>query len=511
MSDLTPISREEWSRSAARHLLNRAGFGVPAKALDHLARVGPEAAVETFVNFEKYPDVVTEPDFLPTADELNAYRTAIRNAATEDERRQLSNQFQQKQRQAVERLKSWWLNLMQFTTRPLQEKLTLFWAGHFATSAEKIQDPTTNYNYNRMLRAAAAGNVKSLVTQVGKSPSMLRYLDNIQNVKGHPNENWARELMELFTLGIGHYTEDDIKEAARAFSGWAAAGESFVYNLGAHDFGMKTVLGQRGLLDGEDVIRIIFEQPACATFISWKLLGFFACENPPDDIVAALATILRESNFELKPVLTALLRSKWFYSEAVVGAQIKSPVQYMIGLLETLGVTPGRFDLQQQRQVALLLRAMGQDLLFPPNVKGWYGNREWINTNTLLYRYNIAGGLVNGRIPENLRENLRLDETEDMMGDLKAREDALRRRLNAPFNVMAWARPLDGKPLGEVIDVAIEHFIGRPVDADRRRELIDSLAPGVDEKTPMKLAETNEIYLRGLVHLVTSMAEYQLC
>ena len=254
---LSPIASRDWNRATARHLLSRAGFGVSDWRENELLRLGPEKAVDRLVNYHAIADQLAEPDFIsppPSPQQVRAQMQGL----SEEERRKLRNQWQQEQRQAVERLKIWWLDRMLATPRPLEEKMALFWHGHFATSAQKVRAAWNNYQLNKTFRELATGNLKALTLAVGQSPAMLEYLDNNRNVKAHPNENWARELMELFTLGRGHYSEEDIKASARAFTGWSADHVQFVYRTNAHDFGAKTFLGKTGDWDGWNIIDIIF-------------------------------------------------------------------------------------------------------------------------------------------------------------------------------------------------------------------------------------------------------------
>jgi uncharacterized protein (DUF1800 family) len=394
-TQLKPLSQGAvWGPRQARHLLNRAGFGVPQSSVETLVKMGPRKAVDSLVQYEKYADNLTEPDFLSPPVEPEEMRQ-MAAGLSQEERTKLGQEMQQQQREEVEKLKAWWLDRMSITARPLQEKLTLFWHGHFATSSDKVKQAISNYELNKVFRRNAAGNFRTLVFEVGKSGAMLRYLDNNQNRKGHPNENWARELMELFTLGIGNYTEEDIKEAARAFSGYTDKGGEFYFNNRQHDYGEKTFLGKTGDLDGADVINTIFEQPQAARFISRKLWEYFVYEEPSKELVEELAGVLRANDYELKPLLETIFLSEEFYGTKALNGQIKSPVQFVVMMMDQLQHRPERRML-----LNLALRGLGQDLFQPPNVKGWPGNRAWINTNTLMLRYNIPAYLVLGGASE---------------------------------------------------------------------------------------------------------------
>ena len=236
-------------------------------------------------------------------------------------------------------LQKWWLCRMAETRRPLQEKLTLFWHGHFATSIFKVDSAYYMWLQNETLRRNASGNFHTMIMEISKDPAMIKWLDNDSNNKEHPNENYAREVMELFTLGEGHYTENDIKEVARAFTGWHYDRSAMQYRFDPekHDDGQKEVLGKKGNLDGGDVIDIIFQQPACAQFLARKLWSYFGYEEPEQELVDGLAEVFREGKYELKPLLHRMFSCNAFYSERAVRTQIKSPVQLAVGSYHLLG------------------------------------------------------------------------------------------------------------------------------------------------------------------------------
>ena len=280
----------------------------------------------------------------------------------------------------------WWANRMLASKRPLEEKLTLFWSGHFATENEKVTDYRLMLHQIEMLRQNANGNFRNLLIGVSKEPAMLIYLDNRINTRGSANENYAREIMELFSLGVGNYTEKDIKEAARAFTGWTNSGLKVIYKPELHDDGEKTFLGARGNFDLEQVVDIILKQKVAAEFITRKLYRFLVREDLSPELNAKLAAILRDGNYELKPLLKTIFLSKDFYSPASYATQIKSPVQLVISTYKKLGLTeaPGA------PYFPTVTTNLGQSLGNPPNVKGWDGGRSWINPSTMLIRANFA-------------------------------------------------------------------------------------------------------------------------
>ena len=389
---LKPIDKAKWDFSKAAHLLNRAGFGGTPAEIEQLYGLGPTQAVASLVYYEAIPDPTPSPDWAKPDPNQAQRLLALRNADP-DQRKQMQQDEQRLQREHIVDLKHWWLLRMANGPRPLQEKMTLFWHGHFATSEEKVRDAYLMCRQNELFRRLATGNWQQLLVFMAKDPAMLIWLDGAQSRPEHPNENFAREVMELFTLGEGHYTEKDIGEAARAFTGWTydRQTQEFVNRPRLHDTGIKTFLGRTGPLTGEDVIAQIVRQPQAARFITAKLWNYFAGEMPSDELNTALAQLFRQSNLNFKPVLVAMFSSEEFYSDAIIRNQVKSPVQWLVGSVKVL-----EREMPVPQASMALTRSLGQDLFAPPNVKGWDGGLSWITTNNLLARYNDAAFLVQG-------------------------------------------------------------------------------------------------------------------
>lgn len=382
--EFQPSEREPWDRRRAAHLLQRAGFGPVPHEIDRAVRDGLAGTVERLLNAELKPS--EPPSWVSAADDPPPMQL------TQEER--MRRVIQEAQRNME--TKRWWLERMAFADPPLREKMTVFWHGHFATETRKVRIARNVLRHNEMLRANALGDFRTLLKSVSRDPAMLRYLDNNTNRKEHPNENYARELMELFSMGVGNYTEEDVKAAARAFTGWTAVPfgpqPGFRFLPFAHDDGEKTFLGRTGNLDGDDIIETILAQPVTARFMAGKLCRFFASEEPDPALVEGLAGVLRENNYQLKPALAALFRSRAFYAPEVIGTQIKSPVQLLVGAWRQL-----RVSFREPRVLVGPLRLMGQDIMDPPNVKGWDGGRAWINTNTLALRQSLHTFLLEGK------------------------------------------------------------------------------------------------------------------
>ncbi len=513
---LKPV--ETWNAAMARHLLNRAGFGGPSERLAKLATMTPEQAVSHFVDFEQHPDKLVAPDFLvapKNPDEMKREMAAL----TPEERRKKSNEYQQQEREAIQNLKAWWIERMHKTNRPLQEKLTLFWHGHFATSAQKVKSSYHTHSLNDTFRKLSAGNFKQLTIEVGQSPSMLRYLDNNKSTKKQPNENWARELMELFTLGQGQYSEEDIKESARAFTGWSSDQEKFVYRFEAHDNGEKVFMGRRGALDGWEVIDTIFEQPAAASFIAKKMWSYFAYDDPEPEIVEALAQTLRTNNYELRPMLREMFSAQAFYSEKSLSRQVKSPTQFVVQLAFDM-----RYDDPPYGAMARATQSLGQDLFYPPNVKGWDGNLAWVNANAMLVRYNLPQALLAANVGKDQRKDTYLGQAgisstdPAMNGDAKMAETMQPTMKPEPTSADGekWSAQEFFLSLGfstpnECVSKLAEHFLNVPLSVEQRQILLTALAPAAGVDAPMSRKNVNPKNLVAAMHLLLSTAEYQLC
>ncbi len=392
---LKPLSSDKWNYAAAAHLLNRAGFGGPPAEIQKLADLNHDQAVALLLDYEKIPDPTLNPDWA-RPDPTRAERVRALRDASPEEKKKMQQAEQQLQRQHMLELRGWWLQRMAAGPRPMQEKMVLFWHGHFATSEEKVREAYFMWRQNELFRRLATGNWQQLLTEAGKDPAMLIWLDQAQSRKNHPNENYARENMELFALGEGHYTEKDVTEAARAYTGWSLdrINEKFVYRPLIHDTGEKTILGRTGNLAGDDVIALIVAQPQAARFITAKLWNYFAGQYPSDELNAALAAVFQANGNNFKPFLRVMLSSEEFYAPDIVRNQVKSPVQWLVGSVRVLetSLPPTLISWGMTRQ-------LGQDLFAPPNVKGWDGGVTWITTNTLLTRYNDAQSLVEGTLP----------------------------------------------------------------------------------------------------------------
>ena len=364
----------------ARHLLERTGFGAPPAEVAAYARLSREQAVERLL-----AEARTAPTVAPPPQEY--IRPNHLKALSEEEKKA----FQRAEFEKGAELRAWWLQEMLHSPSPLTERMTLFWHNHFVSSQQKVRAQKLMLDQNLLLRRHALGNFGALLHAIGKDPAMVIYLDSATNRKGQPNENFAREVMELFTLGEGNYGEQDIKEAARAFTGWSFEPETgeFRWRPMAHDAGEKTVLGHNGQFDGDDVLDILLQQPATAGFVTRKLWREFVSPTPAPKEVARIAEAFRASGYDIRVALRGLLLSPAFWAKESRGSLVKSPVDLVVGTMRTLEV-----QVPDALPLAFTVRNLGQDLFAPPNVKGWPGGDAWINATTLLSRKQFVERLL---------------------------------------------------------------------------------------------------------------------
>lgn len=478
MGGLKPLSPEAWDYAKARHLLVRAGFGGTSQEVQQLFSMGLYKAVDHLVDFHRQPSAGASLDVAPPslADPLES---------------QLRNAFIQSQaaapRQSVDggqlgRLRQWWLKRMVESPRPLQEKLTLFWHGHFATQQSVVQNSYTLYHQNQLFREHGAGNFGGLLYGIVHDPVMIRYLDNNLNVKGHANENLAREIMELFAMGVDQgYTEADIREAARALTGYTYDNNTgqFRFQHDKHDTSDKTVFGKTGPWTGDDLVNLLLDQPATARFISLKLFEFFAHKEPGSETVDSLASVLRTNQYELGPMLKNLFLSEVFYSEAAMGTQIKSPTQLVVGMLRDVGIK----QVASYGEIDGMIQNMGQQLFEPPDVKGWREGRSWISANRLFLRYNATANLMQSVAQPGGRRGADL------------------------VDVLASA---ECKTAADVVNCLAKTCFAKPLNEQQRQKLADFLGELPPQPEWANQRDNINGRLRAVLVLMLSTPEYQL-
>ncbi len=354
-----------------KHIYNRAGFGV-ASANWGMTKTISTITEELFQPVSEYKSLKAV-----TLEEVAAAKAQIKSLPKADVK-----DLKQLLKQNLFELNNLWLNEMIHSEAQLQEKMALFWHGHFAC---RSVNPYFDQLYLDIIRKNALGDFRTLLKEVSRSPAMLQFLNNQQNKKDHPNENFARELMELFTLGRGNYMEQDVKEAARAFTGWGFDQEGqFKFKMHQHDFGTKNFQGKTGDFSGDDILKIILEKKECASFITKKIYRYFVNEEADASLVKSLSEHFYQSGYNIKLLMKEIYTSDWFYDAKNIGVKIKSPVELLAGMFR---VVPAEFtDLQS---ALFIQRSLGQVLLNPPNVSGWPGARNWVDSSSLLFRMRL--------------------------------------------------------------------------------------------------------------------------
>ena len=568
--DLSPIAASDWSADRAAHLAERAGFGATPEELQRLAAMSPRQAVDRLVDYEAVDNSALKPfeesgmwdpgmDPFPSSraeavrigrERGEALGVTVLPAGSPRRLQPVVDKFFYGLRAntvETQRLGVWWANRMLTTNRPLEEKLTLFWHGHFATGDNKVRDYRMMLQQNRMLRARASGDLRSLLVGILQDPAMLVYLDNGENIKSHPNENFGRELLELFTMGVGHYSEHDVREAARAFTGWTNDVLRFKFDKGQHDFGAKTFLGRQGPLNGEDIVDTILAQPVTAEHIAGKLYRSFVREDPSPAVKAELGRTFRSSGYQMKPLLKRIFLSKDFYSGPSMATQIKSPVALVVSTYRKMGLR----ELPTIPDFGRLTAGLGQQLFDPPNVAGWAGGRTWITPATLLQRGNLFRDVlfpdvkgfrppdrqmpgIYASVGANLAKGMNITEaTKEGTGDAESNmmadrdEDFNTRyasyrgytmafertkpipRHVADVNLTAMIKGANAGTADAVVDHFVRRFLSVPLAQKDRAVLVDFLRNKIGTSA-IQPGDALEPALRELLYLVLSTPEYQL-
>jgi len=477
-----------------QHLMWRAGFGPSVEQLPDLLKANP---VHLYKALQKASD--KKPEYIDVADDfLKGLFAGIDEVNRQERLKEMKDEdrkkIQQKQREGVRSLNLNWLKTFVNTDMQLREKMAFFWHGHFACRNLNV---FFQQGLLDVIRRNALGNFRDMLHEVSKSAAMLNFLNNQQNRKDHPNENFAREVMELFTLGRGNYSENDIKEGARAFTGWSSGlkGE-FFFRRGQHDYGSKTFLGKTGNFDGDEVLDILLGQKQTAKYISQKIYRFFVNENIDNEKVEWLADRFYKSNYDISKLMEDIFTSEWFYDEKNIGCKIKSPIELIAGMQRMLPM-----QLENEEAFTFLQRALGQMLFYPPNVAGWPGGKTWIDSSSLMLRM---------RIPQLINDtdemNVKVKDDDDQMMGRKSVEDG-------------------GKPMGfgkrSIIKASIDwkgyvsYFEKTP-----KEQLVNTIAgtlfqtkDDVNDDLIKTFSDANskESFIRSATLQLMSTPEYQLC
>lgn len=483
-----------FDEAAARHLLSRAGFGATADEVRQMSALGLNAAVAALLG-----GAARAPAAPFESKPIRMERSAAAKLSRE-EREKLRNSLQREDISQLRSFTVWWYEEMTRGESGLREKMVLFWHGYFTSSMRDVRDSQRMIKQNDLFRREAVGSFRKLLHEVTVDPAMLEYLDNDENRAGKPNENYAREVMELFTLGVGNYTEKDVSEAARAFTGWRVRGDEVNLERRGVDRGAKIVLGKSGKFDTDEVLEILLAHEAAPRFVAARLLRFFVGDVVPAGLQDRIAAKLRESDWQLTPVLHALFTDPAFYSDEVRGAHILSPVEFVIGIARRLGETP------PAGLMAASASLMGQTLFDPPDVKGWDGGQSWITSANLLHRNNWAGYLVEG---VNARKLVADFESKGNPFGERATKELLRTREWKPSKRLSPALEAAGVNSAETLVDQLCHkfLVVEPTNASRA-QLVEYVLQQGHFKSSTKLPP--ESFIRALVHMILSLPESQL-
>ncbi|MCS3529557.1 DUF1800 family protein [Chryseobacterium sp. JUb7] len=400
-----------------KHLLWRAGFGAGINQFESLKNKDIAILMKELFTEENFTEVNYETPDVETVDYMNDKSPAEKK-----------KEIQRINRQQNEELNLNFLDKMVNSKEQLREKMAFFWHGHFAS---RVQNPKFNRQILNVIRKNALGSFKDLLFEVSQAPAMLNFLNNQQNKKDHPNENFAREVMELFTMGRGHYTEKDIREGARAFTGWGYDKEgNFTERIKLHDGGPKNFLGKTGNFTGTDALNIILEQKATSQFITTKIYKFFVNEKVDDTIINKLSEEFYQSGYDIKKLMTGIFSSSWFYDRKNIGNRIKSPIELMAGMMRTLPM-----NIQNPENLIVYQKLLGQMLLYPPNVAGWPNGKSWIDSSTLMLRLQIPQ-IWSGLRPLDYRPK----EDDDLDMGLKNNTNTINKSFKNPNITIDWSR-----------------------------------------------------------------------
>lgn len=457
-----------------QHLYWRAGFGLDYSDLTQLEKKSTKKVVKTLFKDSK--------NYTPLEVDLSEL-AIIREVNYKDKKKEKGPEFQRNLQKLARKkgieLNTAWIDRLGSNQQVLREKMTLFWANVFVCKDNNTYDIQ---HYNNTLRKHALGNFGDFTKAISHEASMIRYLNNKQNKKNKPNENFARELMELFTLGAGNYTETDIKEAARAFTGWNTNKKgAFIFNKKQHDFGQKTFFGKSGNFDGNEIIDIILEQKQCARFICDKIYRYFVNPTVDEKHLEEITTVFYK-DYDIEKLMLYIFNSDWFYNDKNIGVKIKSPIELMVGIHR---IVPVKF--QKPKQQIYFQKMMGQILLNPVNVAGWKGDRNWIDSNTLMFRLKMPSVLLNNAV-------INLEEKGDIEADFNEFYNKKRKGKSYFKTTVSWEK-FNSKYKNLAPEELKNHLIISPIN----------------EKTKEILSTLKEVSNKDYCVQLMSLPEYQLC
>jgi uncharacterized protein (DUF1800 family) len=475
-----------WNARLAAHLLRRAGFGGSPSEIAAATSAGMHAAVDRLVHFvpdslPSQPDGDINYEFTPGADKRQLRRAALATML-------------------------WWANRLLQTPNPLRERMVYFWSNHFTSGiGQGGITPQMLVNQYNLFALYALGNFAQLTHEISKDAAMLLYLNNAQNRKAHPNENYARELMELFTLGVGNYTEEDVRESARAFTGWTInrrMNNQVIFIPQLHDDGTKTFLGRSGNFTGDDIVDIIMAQPPTARYLAHKFARNFIYDNPEPALIDALHDRFRAGKYDVASLMNTILRSDVFYSERAYRSLVKSPLEIVIGAHKMLGATTF-----EPAALAALDR-MSQSIMRPPNVAGWPGGALWLNTGTVLARINYLNQIAQSKgTPPAAADQTQGGDAMMAMVDNPAQAGRMSANIADP---LGWVAGINATDPGAVADRVLAMTVQTDATAQQRLTIVSYLSTDASgAKAPLSMENMDE-KLRGAMSLALALPSYQL-
>ncbi len=465
------------------HLFQRAGFGATPIQIQEFEDKSPSKVMKYLLkgSEEIKPLIIIEEENVNIVKRKALKDTWLMGGTLSTE---MIKKRLKENREKITDLNFLWVIKMASGEGMLREKMTLFWHGHFAC---RSRQPLFDQQLNNVVRENALGKFGDLLLAVSKSPAMLQFLNNQQNRKDSPNENFAREVMELFTLGRGNYTEHDIKEAARAFTGWGFNGQGeFVFRDRQHDAGEKVFQGKMGNFKGEDIIKIILQNPKTATFITTKIYRYFVNENPNNQIIDKLAKRFHSTGYDLADLMESIFTSDWFYKSENIGTRIKSPIELLVGMQRNFGIS-----FEHKQAVLFIQKSLGQILFYPPNVAGWSGGKNWIDSSTLLTRM---------KLPEIIFEAAEVTFKPKDDGDVNTEYLSKKvNRIQAKIDWQSFENVFTSNNSQDLINKMESYLLSRPM-SEPQKKMIQSRTEG---KLYVEL-------VRIIAQNIASLPEYQL-
>ncbi len=510
-----------WTEVQVEHLLNRAGFGAPTSEIKRWKEEGAEALIQSLL----------EGTGSSVPFECEAYRVDRTgfSSLSEDDRAKERRRVRNLNREQLSDYSSWWVQRMLRGEDPLRERMTLILHGWLVSGSKKVKQSDYMIEQNQLFRKHALGNYGELLAAIVEDPAMLLYLDNNTNKRRKPNENLARELMELFSLGEGNYTEEDVRQAARALTGYTVGGDGFRYARGQHDPNSITVLGYSNTMDGQDLVALLLEQPTCSRYVATRLITEFEGVAPSEERLQVYAKLLVDGDYELKPFLKRLFHDPAFYREEILGAKVQSPVDFMIGSSRRLQVEP------DAKFLTGAVSILGQTLLNPPSVKGWNGGFAWLTESSSLMRSNVIGAMIGQVAPGDLKAGVdeAMEYMDEMMSEANKRMDGeeapkrrsgpmaailiqvKRKKLSVRVPVLHWLVSQKAVKDPQIARMMLDQLLAVSPAPDTERRVIQFIKQGrkrlnIKDGKMEKNPEKARMLLMQAAHLILSLPEANL-